>query len=132
MFDFTFTHENGVAMRPRLVTRREFFELIRFFPTLKYGLSVSPEAAAVVRRRRLPAGVSQSLALSGLRPEQQADERAVVALVRLVVVGQGVLHRQVGAQPAVHLRLRGAGEVDARVVELGTTPSCLSADIATR
>src|SRR5207253_7433394 len=43
-------------------------------------------------------------------------QRAYVTLVDLIVVGVGVGHRQIGVQPGIDLRLRGARNVDATVV----------------
>ena len=66
--------------------------------------------ASRTRRRQ------EILCIVGLRPDHQTHQRAYVTLVDLIVVGVGVGHRQIGVQPGIDLRLRGARNVDATVV----------------
>ena len=112
---------------PTLTMMRFVFALILFLLTSKYGLSTSV-AAASAGDARASAGWRQSqfAALFVSRPDQQADERTVVALERLVVVRVGVHHRQIGVQPARDLRLSSA---PVRLILLqsvfGMTPICL-------
>ena len=75
------------------------------------------DARARAGRREVVRGVVR------VRPREQADERAVVALERLIVVGVRVDHRQVGVQPRRHLALRRAGEVDLVQPVFGMTPT---------
>src|SRR5215218_9110547 len=130
MLVFRLPNENGVQIRPKLARMRFVFASRLFFSTLKYGLSTS--FAALVSRRRVPAGVIQSCALSfdgqARRPMSgPLSPLNVWSLLALVYcIDRSARRLPVTCAPEAPVRLMRS------YCEFGTTPPCFARVVATR